>query len=141
MCSLSSKPLCIHEGRHRGRYPGKGVFLIYPHDGKDLILMEPFNVATDWCALWEWVLSANNAVIGDPLAGGNYDTKKFDFAFLRAPDVAIPELFVRLFNTISPNQAMWFRMYLDAQILLRSAPSDFGTIRSVLAKHDILVEA
>ena len=137
MCSHSAKPLGFYEDRYRGSFACEGVFLFYPHDGEDLMRMEPYGYSRYPRVLWERMLSANNAAIGEPMAGGNYDLTKFDFTLVRVPEEEIPGLFVRLVTTMTPAQVTSFGKYFDAQIHLNSHPSSYGTIRAVLAERGV----
>jgi hypothetical protein len=127
------KPLSIYEDRYRGNFPAEGVFLIYPHNGNDVLRMEPINYACNPNALRERVLCASNAEIGAPLAGGTYCLAAFDFSLMYVPEAEIPQIFRRLFATIDAEQAAWFEKYLDAQVLLRSERTPHGSIRALRA--------
>jgi hypothetical protein len=128
------KPLEVWEPRCHGEWLNRGIFVICSRDGGDLITMQPPSVGSNPWQVYERLLH-DDKTISVPFAGGRFSLTEFDFTIIRLQLELVPELFLRVFASPQTGPSHWFNRYRPARILIRSEPTEWGTIDDVLRPH------
>lgn len=134
------EPIEVWEPRCRGDWRDFGIFLICRRDGADVIMLTPRSMGAHPLQVYERLLYDNHP-ISRPDAGGLFSLTEFDFTVPPNHLDLVPEFFRRVFASPQIGPSHWFNRYRSAHILIRSEPSEWGTIDDVLHGPDIFPNA
>lgn len=132
MPSCTHEPIEVWEPRCHGKYLDCGIFLICRRNGFDVITLNPVTVGAEPLQVYERLLY-DDKTISYPQAGGHFSLAKFDFTLPLPQIELVPSFFRRVFESPQVGPSHWFNRYRPARILIRSEPTEWGTVDDVLA--------
>jgi hypothetical protein len=124
-------PLTYYQSRYRGIRRRDGVFAIYSNSGGDVLHVDLLQYRSP--QLFVASLREEGRITGRYYCAGLLSPAKCDIILLGEMSLdEIPIVFLRLITTLAAERRDIFDDYMDAQILVRRAPSEFGTIRAIV---------